>query len=722
MSTISLCIICKNERQNLPRLLDSVKSCFDNIHITDTGSTDGTIEYLEELQKKGELHLHHFKWIDDFAAARNYSFSHAQDDYVMWLDCDDVLANPEAFRQWKTDVMPIANYWMNTYHYSINEKGEPTCSFMRERVIQNRIGYEWMHFVHEGILPVTNDQNKPNISYATSWHVRHMRTQKDIEVDRHRNLNIFEKNLSRMDARLAYYYGKELFEAQKPMEAFTQLLKTSKEAALEPQDRILCIQYCAMAAMMCNQYDTAIQTASVGLQLAPNRAELYCIIGDCYLRKQQLDSAIPSFVAAANCINSTPNSAVFQGAIFTQADAYGHYPRNQLARINFHAGRMNEAKKWLEQALLLGPNVETGSLYAEILNQEKLHGVPSHGSIPIVNEYVITSPMQTPYVWDEEVAKTRGIGGSETAVVQMARHLHKLTGKVVRIFHERPEKLELDGVVYESNANAKSYFAQHQPLAHIAWRHNVKITNAPTFLWCHDLMAPGIENHSGYDKVLTLSQFHKQYLQHIFSVPEEKLLLTRNGIDLSRFEGVDFGDKNADKVVFSSSPDRGLDRAVAVVAKARELSGRNLELHAFYGFDNMLKLGLHKQVADLQAMLALHPWVKLHGNVQQNELVKHLASAKVWLYPTNFLETYCITALEMLACRVRPVVRAWGALPHTLKDMPCELVDLDCQTDAEIEVWAKQLLVSLDVNQPIVDMARFSWESVAREWSSWLPK
>jgi glycosyltransferase involved in cell wall biosynthesis len=533
---------------------------------------------------------------------------------------------------------------------------------------------------------------------------------------------MFEKNPGKMDARLEYYYGKELFEAQKPLEAFSQLLKASKEPSLEIHDRILCIQYCAMAAMLCNQYDTAINVAYQGLQLSPHRAELYSIIGDCYLRKQQLDYAIPSFVAAANCSNSTPNTATFQTALFTQADAYGHYPRNQLARIHFHGGRINEAKKWLEQALLLGPNVETGALYAEVLKQEKLLLVPAKGSVPKVDEYVISSPMQTPYVWDENIAKTRGIGGSETAVVQMARHLHNLTGKVVRIFHERPDKLELDGVIYEPNGNTKAYFSSGEPIAHIAWRHNVKVTNAPTFLWCHDLMAPGIDAIDGYDKVLCLSEFHKNYLRHVFNVPEGKICLTRNGIDLDRFTNHDFSDKNPNKIVFSSSPDRGLDRAVAVVAKARELSNRDLELHTFYGFDNMLKLGLSKQVADMQAMLAQYPWVKLHGNVQQNELVKHLASAKAWLYPTDFLETYCITALEMLACRVRPVVRAWGALPHTLKDMPCALVDSDCSNNAEVELWAKELLMALDVNQPVVDMEPFSWKSVAREWCSWLPK
>jgi len=50
--SISLCIIVKNEEHNLPRLLKSVEGCFDEICITDTGSTDKTVEIAESFVKK----------------------------------------------------------------------------------------------------------------------------------------------------------------------------------------------------------------------------------------------------------------------------------------------------------------------------------------------------------------------------------------------------------------------------------------------------------------------------------------------------------------------------------------------------------------------------------------------------------------------------------------------------------------------------------------------
>jgi glycosyltransferase involved in cell wall biosynthesis len=715
--TVALCVICKNEEKNLPRLLASVEGCFDEIHIADTGSTDGTIEYLKSRK---DVTLHHFTWVDDFSAARNFVFSKAKADYVMWLDCDDVLDSKEQFIEWKKALLITANYWMAAYHYGLDDKGEPTCSFARERVIKNGMGYEWNHFVHEGIPPVTK-VGKAVVSYASSWAVKHVRTQEDINADRNRNLRIFQKNPQKMNDRLEYYYGKELFEAQQPLEAYTQLTKAMELPQLELHDRVLCIQYACMSAMNCNQFDKAIELAHKGLRLVPNRAEFYVIIADSYLKLNKFDDSVPYYVAASACNNPTPKDAVFQQPIFTDAKVYAHYPRNQLARVYFHKGEINKAKQYLEEALALGPDTETGTLYTEILAVEKATQIKPRGSLPQADEYVITCPQVAMYLWDENECKRRGVGGSETAAIRMARELHKLTGKKVRIFMDRPNEVEIDGVYYIPHAKTRDYFMQYEPKAHIAWRHNVKITNAPTFVWCHDMAFPDFDKHQNFDAVLALSEFHKSYLIHTLKIPKEKIILTRNGIDLERFSGTDFTKKNDKKIVFSSSPDRGLDNAIEVVKRARELSGIPFELHAFYGLDNMAKIGRHDEVARFKKLIADNSFVKFHGNVQQDELIKHFADAKVWLYPTYFLETFCITALEMLACQVRPLVRAYGALPFTLKDLPAEIIHRDCANDDDINAWAGKLVLASGVDQPKVDMSAYTWESVAKEWLTWLP-
>ncbi len=89
---ISLCMIVKNEEQFLAGCLDSVAGAVDEVIIVDTGSTDDTIAIAERYGAK----IHHFKWIDDFAAARNVSLQHATGDWILWLDADERLMSDSA--------------------------------------------------------------------------------------------------------------------------------------------------------------------------------------------------------------------------------------------------------------------------------------------------------------------------------------------------------------------------------------------------------------------------------------------------------------------------------------------------------------------------------------------------------------------------------------------------------------------------------------------------
>ena len=87
MYSVSLCMIVKNEEAVIGRCLESVQGMVDEIIIVDTGSEDRTKEIVERYTDK----IYDFSWRDDFAAARNYSFSLASGDFILWLDADDVI-------------------------------------------------------------------------------------------------------------------------------------------------------------------------------------------------------------------------------------------------------------------------------------------------------------------------------------------------------------------------------------------------------------------------------------------------------------------------------------------------------------------------------------------------------------------------------------------------------------------------------------------------------
>lgn len=731
MPSIALAVICKNERDNFPKFLESVRGCFDEIHVTDTGSDDGTLELLESYRANNPaetpLFVHHFEWVRDFAAARNYAFSKPTTDYIAWLDLDDLLENREAFIGWRDNVMTTQDLWLATYHYGgLLPDGSSPCKFMRERVIKNGLGLKWNFFVHEGIMPRRADGKPCAVQYATSWSVIHRRTEEDQKKDRSRNLQLFEGR-GTLVPRMRYYYGKELFENARPLEAFTELSEAAKHPDLEMHDRIMALQYACMSAMQCNQFDRAIQLAHQGLQLNPLRAEFHVTIADSLLKQGKTAEAVPFFSAAKSC-NRADESSPFAGAIFSSADAYGHRPRHQLARCYFHTGRFNEAKKALEEAAALGPNVETAQLLAELEKIGRDMDLRDEASYEHVDEIVISCvPVPSCKDWDETSLSTRGLGGSETAVIHMAHELHKNTGLKVRVFNERERTLEIDGVSYEPISTMYQYFKSHWPKVNIAWRHNYRLTGAPTYIWCHDLCFIGLEQGPHYKAVLALSQFHKEWLTHVYRVNPEKIIVTRNGIDPKRYtepESFAFVDRHPHRVVFSSSPDRGLDRAMWVMDYVvKEFP--DAELHVYYGFDGMRAHGISAEIQRLEAMIAERPWVKFHGNVPQVALTQAFQAASVWLYPTNFLETFCITAIEALCSGVYPVVRKFGALPYTLKDAhgQASVIDRDCETQEDFQHWAKVVICAMTAEWQRgvkVDPERYSWRRVAAEWTELL--
>ena len=104
MITISVCMIVKNEERVLARCLDSLKGIADEIIIVDTGSTDKTKKIAAGYTEK----IYDYKWENDFAAARNFSFSKATKQYIYQADADEVIneENRRKFMQLKEILLP----------------------------------------------------------------------------------------------------------------------------------------------------------------------------------------------------------------------------------------------------------------------------------------------------------------------------------------------------------------------------------------------------------------------------------------------------------------------------------------------------------------------------------------------------------------------------------------------------------------------------------------
>lgn len=159
MIGISLCMIVKDKEAVIERCLQTIRPLVDEIVVVDTGSADAT----KHLAGRYTDQVYDFQWIDDFSAARNFSFSFATKEYILWLDADDTLTEEDiaAFHRLKKTLDPQIDLVMMKYNAPLDEGGSQVLAYDRERLLKRRLNYRWIGPIHEMIIP------KGNVLYSS---------------------------------------------------------------------------------------------------------------------------------------------------------------------------------------------------------------------------------------------------------------------------------------------------------------------------------------------------------------------------------------------------------------------------------------------------------------------------------------------------------------------------------------------------------------------------
>lgn len=282
--------------------------------------------------------------------------------------------------------------------------------------------------------------------------------------------------------------------------------------------------------------------------------------------------------------------------------------------------------------------------------------------------------------WNPESINKGGIGGSETAVIKIADSFNKL-GYEVFVFNDcRDLEGDYDGVKYlHWEKYPKWALTNHSDIfisSRMVQPLDLPICTGGRYVWVHDIWLAKDKIDLRLDKVdkfLCLSPWHKEFFCQHHECPEDKVIVTTNGIDPGRFKGLDWEKKKPYKFVYSSSPDRGLDCLLEMWPLIRT-KYPEAELHVFYGFYNwMSSIKSRNDQHQLQwaesIMEALkQPGVVNHDRVGQQELADHYMEASVWLMPEPFTETNCITAKEAMAAGCMPICSDVAALKTTVGD------------------------------------------------------
>ena len=133
---IVILLPCYNSKEYLQECVQSALSQdYDNyeIHAYDNGSTDGSLEYLREIEQKNDLFIVHEVpniYKNSFREAVDHAFQTLDTDYITFLCADDYLEpkylsncmkiishNPEKIRCIQSPIVGVPNNTQNSHHY-----------------------------------------------------------------------------------------------------------------------------------------------------------------------------------------------------------------------------------------------------------------------------------------------------------------------------------------------------------------------------------------------------------------------------------------------------------------------------------------------------------------------------------------------------------------------------------------------------------------------------
>ena len=144
---IGLCMIVKNESKIIERCLNSVKPLIDYVCIIDTGSTDDTVDVINNWMKSngvdGQVVFEPWK---DFAYNRSFAMEKIREkkyiDYVLMIDADEILMYEE-----NVNFLEIKEN-LNCDLYNITCK-LGSIEYARTSITKNDMPYFYKGVVHE---------------------------------------------------------------------------------------------------------------------------------------------------------------------------------------------------------------------------------------------------------------------------------------------------------------------------------------------------------------------------------------------------------------------------------------------------------------------------------------------------------------------------------------------------------------------------------------------
>ena len=297
--------------------------------------------------------------------------------------------------------------------------------------------------------------------------------------------------------------------------------------------------------------------------------------------------------------------------------------------------------------------------------------------------------------FDGETVNKSSLGGSESAAYYLARELaargHRVSCWTTQ---EQPEN-STDGVSYIWIGRMSAeyplgeqfeWYARNTPHdVLIIQRHPIafhKRFASKVCIWqLHDLALKRYQPKvlAGtwqIDAITCVSEWHAKQVEETWLLTKDVLRVVPNGVDPALYATDEPVGKRDGKftLLYQSRPERGLMHLVRPCGIMDRC--RDLPIHLMVcGYDNTTAemAPLYERLRQEAAQL---PNVTMVGALTKPQLAKFQQHADLLVYPTEFEEVSCITAMEAMHAGLPMLSSEVGALPETCRDTGTVLLPL----------------------------------------------
>lgn len=767
-----------DEAPLLAQCLASISGYVDSIYIQMNAPEGKEISSkVREVVEQYADYSYDYVWTGNYVEARNDVFSKVPKEFgwILWLDSDDTVDIPEMIKP-SLAIMPndVSGVYIN-YEYDHDEYGNTTISHWNCRVVRNDNSFVWKSSfddneisVHETLVPRLNNRSVSNNEWSIVHHADRDRRENSLA----RNVELLEgmfkrqSDSSSVDPRILFYLATHYYDQFRFAEMKNLLVEYLKQSGWS-EERSEAHVYLGKVFTMEKRLSQARVAFLMAIGEDNKNPNAYLELGELELREKRFQQAYDWLKQASDIKQSITPIVKFN-------NSYQIYIQLAMSCINMGGTKLDEARKWAVKALKLRPydptakevrdnidklidyreNMKAANRIIRKLEQDDDKGkivdlikqLPEdlQNTVPVVearNRYtspkvwarktiVIYCGAGALGIWGPDTIDTKGMGGSEEAVVHLSRELDKLGWHVV-VFATPSHNFTMDnGVEWKQywEFNPRDEFD-----VLIGWRSpwffDAELKARKKYLWLHDVVEKEeftpkrVEN---IDRVIFVSKYHADQYKDV--IPNKKRFASGNGISSTAFDKYDKKFKRDPyRMIYMSANERGL-RILYDIWKDVKKEVPQATLDVYYGWDsfdainrdNPERMMWKAQMVEKANQL---DGVTERGRIGQDDLVKEIFKSGVWSYPTFFPEVNCITAQKAMAGGAIPVTSDFACL----KDLVSygEQIPMNKFEDQDVEKYKNHLISWLKsphrqngIRKEMQTWARekFDWSNTAKQW------